>query len=332
MLKSPFLTPSTKRQNNRQQTLMANSTKYSKVNSNNSPGKYSDNNSNISNSYHHMNRNIQTRKISTISNPGSCSHRVSSPLPNGTSTDFSTNRYCFALGMTYRACGNIKQNTSVKHQHQLSKKKQSTESSAEKQHSCDSIENFHGQQQHRHHHHHQRLNVIYRPFRLLAAKMTSSVASPPSSPKVSSKAATVRSVIGSCSSKDVVGPYFYPSSRDFSVALEVMNRRAVKRISKENKGLEDVWYCDYLWEYKGHVTAGQQFCIICRDIGKPRNMLEKYYMDTVELKQERSILCHGCMGRMLKENVGNDIQKLRLELNNLRKKHSIGSAEIHNES
>lgn len=237
--------------------------------------------------------NIRTRKISTMSNiSGGHNHGYHVPLlPRATSSfDFSTNKHCFAMEMAYSMCGN----STAKQKHSIGFSDCVEKYRSKRLSSCSfDVDKIDRQ---------QRPDIVDNPYRFVT--MTTNTPMTNKEPLVAS--------------------YFYPTSKMFSVALEVLNRRCIQKITKdESDEANDTWHCDYHWEYKGKVTAGQQLCISCRDVGKARSMLEKYYMDTVELKCERSILCHGCMGHILKEQVGDDCDKLQMELTNFQKKHSV---------
>ena len=49
----------------------------------------------------------------------------------------------------------------------------------------------------------------------------------------------------------------------------------------------------------GYVNVSMRMCTRCRDSGKPRSRKDKYYVDSFEIGQTRTILCHGCMGEKL---------------------------------
>ena len=81
-----------------------------------------------------------------------------------------------------------------------------------------------------------------------------------------------------------------------------------------------IWYCSYFWDCKGAVRAGQQLCVKCRDLGKMKNKLDIYYIDTMEIKRVRTIYCKGCFGRLLKSNVGTDEVTIRKQLTEISRK------------
>ena len=70
------------------------------------------------------------------------------------------------------------------------------------------------------------------------------------------------------------------------------------------------------------MRAGQQMCVQCRDLGKAKSLMEKYYLNVVEIAVSRTILCHKCMGLRLRHNVGNDSVDIVKKLKILRKQQT----------
>ena len=83
--------------------------------------------------------------------------------------------------------------------------------------------------------------------------------------------------------------YHYSNDKLFQTALKLYNKlpKTVER-----------------WEYKGEVKACFQLCVSCRDVGKLKSFEERYYLDVLEVKKDRTILCKSCLGYLLQENVG----------------------------
>ena len=108
--------------------------------------------------------------------------------------------------------------------------------------------------------------------------------------------------------KDACAPLYYDKQL-FSVALELFNRKGTQEAIHDGKKLVTKLY---YWECKGKVNAGQQLCTNCRDVHKRRNYEDDYFIDVMERKQYRTILCRNCMSKLLQISVGsskNDIIK-----------------------
>lgn len=108
--------------------------------------------------------------------------------------------------------------------------------------------------------------------------------------------------------KDACTPLYYDKQL-FSVALELFNRKGTQEAIHDGKKLVTKLY---YWECKGKVNAGQQLCTNCRDVHKRRNYEDDYFIDVMERKQYRTILCRNCMSKLLQISVGsskNDIIK-----------------------
>ena len=93
------------------------------------------------------------------------------------------------------------------------------------------------------------------------------------------------------SNKEEVPPHHYHYSND------KLFQRALKLYNKLPKTVER-------WEYKGEVKACFQLCVSCRDVGKLKSFEERYYLDVLEVKKDRTILCKSCLSYLLKQNVG----------------------------
>eukprot|EP00111_Clytia_hemisphaerica_P019986 TCONS_00058935-protein len=128
--------------------------------------------------------------------------------------------------------------------------------------------------------------------------------------------------------KEVAPAFRYKSTKLFELALECYNRRGVADIHEEKENYkhdEDPvsWTCRWHWLTKGRVRAGQQLCIQCRDLGKPRGFMEQYYLNSVEIARSRTILCQNCMSLKLRKEVGENEEKICQELMRLRKKQNL---------
>jgi len=125
--------------------------------------------------------------------------------------------------------------------------------------------------------------------------------------------------------QDLAKRYKYPSLRIFELALELYNRKGVRKIHKasgENAQESISWFAAWHWESNGGVRAAQQLCVQCRDLGKKKNQIETYYMNKMEVAKCRTILCRTCMGILLKNEIGDCEEKIMEQLKLLRKEQA----------
>ena len=108
----------------------------------------------------------------------------------------------------------------------------------------------------------------------------------------------------------------YYDKQLFSVALELFNRKGTQETIRDGKKLVTKFY---YWECKGKVNAGQQLCTNCRDVHKRRNYEDDYFIDVMERKQYRTILCRNCMSKLLKISVGSSKNDIIKSLKQVRK-------------
>jgi len=112
--------------------------------------------------------------------------------------------------------------------------------------------------------------------------------------------------------------FFYDKKETFRDALELFNR---SYCFLEN----GVWQSrGCFFECKGPIRVIQRMCTRCRDIDKPRTKTDLYYVDLAERFRERTILCHGCMGRILFQQVGTKINHIQKQLNRLQRRQECG--------
>ena len=64
------------------------------------------------------------------------------------------------------------------------------------------------------------------------------------------------------------------------------------------------------WEYKGEVKVSLQLCAMCYDVGKVKSHMEQYYIDVLEVRKYRTILCKGCLAYVLWVHVGNCLSEI----------------------
>ena len=107
----------------------------------------------------------------------------------------------------------------------------------------------------------------------------------------------------------------YPNENVFEAALELFNKRnQVCHRTSSSLSVLQKWVC------KGDVRVSFQLCVLCKDVGKFRADMERYYLDVLEVSKYRTILCKGCLGDILYKYVGNspeDIGEMLQEQNRL---------------
>ena len=115
--------------------------------------------------------------------------------------------------------------------------------------------------------------------------------------------------------KDQLFPFrfYYPSGKIFSKALELFNKQMES--SLENSGCSKKPH--QRWECKGEIRVSLQMCVWCKDMGKVRSHTDKYYIDVMEVKKYRTILCKGCLGHVLYKQVGNCPTQIQKKLGEL---------------
>lgn len=114
--------------------------------------------------------------------------------------------------------------------------------------------------------------------------------------------------------------YYYDNSEIFEKLLKEYNQRNAEkqRVSFDVKCPEKRWTAaDFRcaekrnghdvshqptqcrFECVGCVNVGMRMCVRCRDTGKKKFRKDRYYINKLEIAQQRTILCHGCMGEKL---------------------------------
>ena len=111
-----------------------------------------------------------------------------------------------------------------------------------------------------------------------------------------------------CSSK----PFHpcYPDEKVFNAALELFNRQMERTNSKSSNGSQK-------WECKGKIRVSFQLCILCKDLGKVRSDMDTYYLNILEVRKYRTILCKGCLGYILHKHFGNTLSDIVTKLKEL---------------
>lgn len=112
--------------------------------------------------------------------------------------------------------------------------------------------------------------------------------------------------------------YFYERRETFNNALELFNRNHcfLENNTWQSRG--------HFFECKGPIRVIQRMCTRCRDVDKPRTKTDLYYVDLGERNRERTILCHGCMGKILHQNVGTNGILIKKQLKKLRHRQQSG--------
>ena len=106
---------------------------------------------------------------------------------------------------------------------------------------------------------------------------------------------------------------YYPDKQVFKAALELFNLQMEERCSRSSKTPQR-------WECKGKIRASFQLCVVCKDVGKVRSQHETYYLDVMEVRKNRTILCEGCMEHILYKHVGSSQNAIKEKLTHLQRK------------
>ena len=99
----------------------------------------------------------------------------------------------------------------------------------------------------------------------------------------------------------------YPDKKVFRAALELFNKQMEVNSSTSSSILQR-------WECKGKIRVSLQLCVSCKDIGKKRSKSDTYYLDVLEVKQCRTILCKGCLGHILYKHFGGSLSEIEKKL------------------
>lgn len=117
---------------------------------------------------------------------------------------------------------------------------------------------------------------------------------------------------------NLVYRFLYDTKKGFNYALELYNRSQCAKMN-------EIWKTHGpFYECKGALRVVQRMCTRCRDSDKPKTKTDLYYVDLTERIRERTILCHGCMGRVLLQHIGTDDGNNRKRLSAWRKKQRLG--------
>ena len=117
-----------------------------------------------------------------------------------------------------------------------------------------------------------------------------------------------------------VTKYVFKTKNDFEESLEVYNRMNCDKVN-------GIWLnTKSFYECKGAVRVITKMCTRCYDAQKPRTKTDLYYVDLTEKTMYPTILCHGCMGWILVEKLGDDGHKIKNQLRMLREQQNEGIA------
>ena len=104
----------------------------------------------------------------------------------------------------------------------------------------------------------------------------------------------------------------YEDDATFEAALELYNKQM-----ENADGSSGSSNLPQKWEYKGEIRASFQLCISCDDVGKVRSHKDKYYLDVMEVRKYRTILCKDCLGYILHQYVGGCLDEIQEKLQEL---------------
>ena len=58
-------------------------------------------------------------------------------------------------------------------------------------------------------------------------------------------------------------------------------------------------------------------CVLCKDLGKEKYSRDRYYLDVLEVRQCRTILCRSCLEYFLHKDVGNSLEDIERKLRDM---------------
>ena len=104
----------------------------------------------------------------------------------------------------------------------------------------------------------------------------------------------------------------------FEVKLEILNRRAVRKVKRPHPEEHITDLSDYFYECAGKAKVTPKLCTKCRDINKNPKRYDLYYIDIMEISQQRTIFCVDCMKSIVNKTVRGELADVIDELNLLR--------------
>jgi len=105
----------------------------------------------------------------------------------------------------------------------------------------------------------------------------------------------------------------------FDVKLEILNRRAVRKVKRphpEGDHITDL--SDWFYECTGKAKVTSRLCSKCRDGNKSSKRYDLYFIDLIEISQQRTIFCYDCVKMIIDERVQGSMSEIRDELKLLR--------------
>lgn len=100
-----------------------------------------------------------------------------------------------------------------------------------------------------------------------------------------------------------MGRFYFKDKKLFDALLISLNRRkwplknTSNIVNADNNEYEDTF--SVCFESVGYANVAMRMCHECRDVGKPTNRKDQYFVDMNSLAQERTVLCYGCLGKTL---------------------------------
>ena len=105
----------------------------------------------------------------------------------------------------------------------------------------------------------------------------------------------------------------YEDDETFDAALQLYNRQ----METTNAGTSASSNISQKWEYKGEIRVSFQLCVMCDDVGKVKSGRDKYYLDVMEVRKYRTILCKDCLGYILDKHTGRSLSEIQRKMNEL---------------
>ena len=104
----------------------------------------------------------------------------------------------------------------------------------------------------------------------------------------------------------------YGDNKSFNMALQLFNKQM--ETADCTSGSSNI---PQKWEYKGEIKVSFQLCVLCHDVGKVKSRRDKYYLDVMEVRKYRTVLCKGCLEKILYKTVGNCPHEIQRRMNEL---------------
>ena len=116
----------------------------------------------------------------------------------------------------------------------------------------------------------------------------------------------------------VMSYYKYKNKSTFALSLELFNRVHAELIDR-------VWTAKLVFfECKGAVRVTQRACSLCGDVNKQATKSDLYFVNMAEICKDRTVLCQGCISRIVYNYCGDFNTANQNKLNYLRIKQRNG--------